>query len=222
MIGVYKCRNDVDLLLIRGLERVILNALIVNDKSRNLSQFSDLMAPHYDLLNRQQNVVKLVKVDLGGCIDFINISNILMKIDASTSGGLVYNLIKQFLNLPIYDIKENKFLLLEGIPPMGEITDVILHHFYQRVFDTTLERMFPGITYTRWGHEVYIVIKQSDSFTFNIKDLEILLYSIRLSEGAIISHMKRGDHGCLPTCNEEKAAFLYEDGDVEVWNYEDI
>jgi hypothetical protein len=222
MIGVYKCGSGEDLLLLRGLSRVILNSLIVYDTSRNLSRLTDLMAPHYDLLNRQRNVVQLVNVDLGDCMGYIRISDLLSKIDYFTSKGVLYDLIKRFLTIAIFDRKSNKLLNLGGIPPMGEITDVILHHFYGMVFDTALERAFPGITFTRWGHEVFILIKESDTFTFDIDDLKNILRHNGLLDGSDISYMNRGDMGCLPTSNEEKAVFLYEDGEVAVWNFEDI
>lgn len=222
MIGVYKCRTAEDLLLIRGLSKVILNSMIVSDTSRNLSRLSDLMTPHYDFLNRQHNVVKVINVDLIDCMNYLRVSDILLRVDFFASRGLIFELIKQFLNLSIYDNKIKELLHLGGIPPMGEITDVILHHFYGRVFDTALERAFPGITYTRWSHEVYIVIKETDSFTIEIEDMKILLHRIGLIDGSEISSMNRGDLGCLPTSNEEKAVILYEDGDVEVWNFEDM
>ena len=88
---------------------------------------------------------------------------------------------------------------------MGEITDVILHLFYQRVFDTALEARFPGITYTRWGHEVFIVIKESESFTFDSNEIDTLLDEINLLVGANLRYMNRGDLGCLPTSNDERA-----------------
>lgn len=222
MIGVYKCRTEKDLLLLWGLSKVILNTLIVYDTSRNLSKFSDLMHEHYDFLSRQRNVSQLVNIDLGGCMNYIKISDILMRIEFATSGGVVLNLIKQFLNIPIYDWKYNKFLQLGGIPPMGEITDVILHLFYQRVFDPALEARFPGITYTRWGHEVYIVIKENESITFYSNEIDTLLEEINLLVGSNIRYMNRGDLGCLPTSNEERAVVVYEDGEVAVWKFEDI
>lgn len=113
MISVYKCRFEHDLLLLMALSKVILNTMIVYDDARNLSKLSDLKAQHYDLLNGLQNVVKVYSIDLRSCMKHLSNSRILKHIDCSTSRGLVFNLVKQIIYLPIYDNMNHKFIQKE-------------------------------------------------------------------------------------------------------------
>jgi hypothetical protein len=83
-----------------------------------------------------------------------------------------------------------------------------------------IEKKYPGITYTRWGHEVIIAIKKNDSFTIEADTVISLLDEIDLDgEFEFLSYE---DYGCLPVCNGEKALILDEDACVSVWRYEDI
>lgn len=171
-------------------------------------------------MNRQQNVVQLIMIDLTPCMKQARNSRILKCFDNETSKGVVLNLVKQILYLSIYDMKSKKFIPFNLIPPIGEITNVILHLFYQKVFDKVIEEKYPGITYTRWGHEVIIAIKKNDSFTFEDETVISLLDEIDLDGD--LACLSSEDYGCLPACHGEKAILLHEDGCVSVWRYEDF
>lgn len=61
-----------------------------------------------------------------------------------------------------------------------------------------IEKKYPGITYTRWGHEVIIAIKKNDSFTIEADTVISLLDEIDLDgEFEFLSYE---DYGCLPVC----------------------
>lgn len=91
---------------------------------------------------------------------------------------IIYDLIKGFLDLQIYDQNNERFFKWQCVPPIGEITNVIYHVFYKHVFDRVIAKMYPGITYTRWGHQVFLAIKEGESFLLQDIDIRNLLERI--------------------------------------------
>ena len=83
------------------------------------------------------------------------------------------------------------------------------------------QEKYPGITYTRWGHEVIIAIKKNDSFTFEDETVISLLDEIDL-DGDLACLLSSEDYGCLPACHGEKAILLHKDGCASVWRYKDL
>ena len=223
MIGLYQCRQPIDLFLMTALSRVLIKTIAnayMAPITTNVSTLNDLKCNHYQFLNRQQNVEKVFRIDLTPCMKQVRKSRILKYYDNETCKGVFLNLVKQIIELSIYDNNCNKFIPYDLIPPVGEITNVILHIFYQRVVDKVLEAKYPGITYTRWGNELIIVIKKNDSFTFDDDTVISLLEEIDLDGDS--DCLSSEDYSCLPACNGEKAILLHEDGCVSVWRYEDL
>lgn len=68
---------------------------------------------------------------------------------------------------------------------------------------------------------MFIVIKESDSFEIKESDIINLLEELDIKEYDI-EWLYRGSNYILPACNEEKGVMLHEDGDLEVWKYEDL
>lgn len=89
---------------------------------------------------------------------YIPKSRILAKLDRFQKDGILFNLVKSMIFIHIYDSKTDKDIPFNEIPLIGEITKVIMHHIYHILFDLRLEDKYPGITYTRLGPEVFIVI----------------------------------------------------------------
>lgn len=220
-IHVYKCRHSTDSLLMLALSKVLLNTVIGHEAPPNLTKLRDLMASHYDFIDNQHRVAKLVKIDLSPCMKTTTKSRILACfMNDSRIKGLPFNLLKQVVDLPIYDIQKNQFIPFNGMTPIGEITNVIFHLFYKNVFDNRIEEKYPGITYTRCAHEVLIAIKEYDEFTFDEDSAYNLLDEIDL-DGDFDSICLNQYEG-LPTCNEEKVIYLLDDGRVDVWRAEDV
>lgn len=222
IIGVYNCRNPVDLLLLTALSRVIITTLFEYDDMPHLFKFKDLKAQHYAFLNRQQNVVKVVKLEFRECMGHILKSRIYHTLDIIPCQGILLKLIKQVIYLPVYHHKTDQILHLKGITPIGEITQVLMHYFLAYVLDMAIEKKFPGITYSRWGTEVFLVFKEGDSFSFNEEVIDLLLEEIDLKKQTSIGWLCKDSFYCLPACNDEKALIIHEDGDLSVWKYEDI
>lgn len=223
MIGVYQCREPTDLFLMTALSRVLIRiwgSQNIAPITTNVETLNDVKCIHYGFLNRQQNVDKLVLIDLSPCMNQARNSRLLKSFHTETSKGVVFNLLKQILFLPIYDLNAKKMIPINLIPPIGEITNVILHIFYQGMFDLVIEEKYPGITYTRWGHEVIIALKKNDSFTFDDDTVISLLDEINLD--GEFEFLSKEDYDCMPACNGEKAILLDEDGCVSVWRYEDL
>jgi len=223
MIGVYQCREPTDLFLMTALSKVLISRIGSTNLApitTNVQSLNDVKCMHYAFLNRQLNVKKLVLIDLSPCMNQALNSRILRSFDTVTCKGVVFHLLKQILFLSIYDAITKKIIPLNKIPPIGEITNVIFHLFYQCNFDTVIEKKYPGITYSRWGHEVIIALKKNDSFSIEDETVISLLDEIDLDgEFEFLSY---DDFGCLPVCNGEKAILLHEDGKVSVWRYEDL
>jgi len=216
LIGVYKCRNPMDLLVLKGLSNVMLTTVI--KAQPNIYKFRDLKAQHYAFLNRQENVVKVVSIDLSDSMNYIPTSRILTSQKFTNQYGVYFNLVKRVIDLPIYDFQNDGFIPSTGITPIGEITHVILHNFYQNTVDSLLESRYPGITYSRYGHELFIVFKQTDEFTIDDCDIDNILDVLNLYSVDI----KWSSDELLLADNNDKALMLYEDGGLEVWNSEDI
>jgi hypothetical protein len=221
MISIYKCSIPEDLLLLKAISKVLLSIIIVYEGLPNISRLNELQNKHYAFLNQQQNVDNLVKIDLTYSMYKIHKSRILKYLISFKNEGIIFNLLKQILFIPIYDRKTDKELQFYGIPLIGEITNVIMHHIYHIIFDIRLEEKYPGITYTRFGPEVFIVIKQSDSFKIKESDINNLLEELDIKDYNIET-IYRDESNMLPACNGEKAIMLDEYGDLEVWKYEDI
>jgi hypothetical protein len=134
MIGVYQCREPTDLFLMTALSRVLIRRFgsrNIAPITTNVQTLNDVKCMHYAFWNRQQNVEKLIMIDLTPCMKQVRISRIFKYFDNAMRKGVVFNLLKQILYLSIYDIKSNQIIPFNQIPPIGEITNVIFHLFYQ-------------------------------------------------------------------------------------------
>lgn len=213
LIGVYKCRHPMDQLVMMGLSKVILTTM-----KPDISKFKDLKPPHYAFLNRQENVVKVVSIDLSDCMNHIPTSRILSSLRFTIQNGVYYNLVKRIIDLQIYDIQNDRYISVKGITPIGEITHVILHNFYQNTFDSLLYFWYPGITYSRFGHELFIILKETDEFTIDDCEIDHMLDTLDLYDVDI----KWSHKELLQADNNDKALMVFEDGALEVWNFEDL
>lgn len=73
----------------------------------------------------------------------------------------------------------------------------------------------------RFGNELFILLKESDQFAIDEADIKGILDELGLHNVDIKCSLRESAY-LLPADNEEKALLLYEDGELEVWNYEDL
>lgn len=217
-IAMYQLNNEQDLLVMKGLSQVLLNTLIWDPP--NVNKLSDLKDHHYAFLNRQKRVLNIVKIDLSPCIKHIDKFRMLDCFQTLRDYPVIYDLIKVFMDLKIYDKDGNPFNT-QGIPPLGELTNVLFHIFYQYAFDMAIEERYPGISYTRWGHQVFIVLKEEHNFLISDNETNTFLLE-ELNLAGNIERINYASHSYLVGTEEDKIVFIDEDGDVEVCGIEDV
>lgn len=112
---------------------------------------------------------------------------------------VVYKLIESFLHLPIYDEYGNlyDYCNIDGIPPVGDISRVLLDIALREVFEVEFLTRYPLVSYTRLMKDVFLLIQDSEKDLFNEKAGYELLESLDLS-GEITS-IGRGDDP-IPSC----------------------
>lgn len=215
---VYKPSNSCDLLLLMALSRVLLSLM---DSPPYVILLNDYKYSHYDFLNRLQKVVRLYKLDLSLSYKNVNKSSILQNIRLlGCIDGVVLNLISDLFDQPVYNVCANTSFPCHGIPLLGEITNVIFHLFLTNVFDRKMVKSYPGLTYSRLGHEVFIATRANDEFIFDKNEAESLLSDINLY--GEIEFIEPDDNNYLLGSDEEKLIFLESDGSVSVWNSEEV
>lgn len=110
-----------------------------------------------------EKMERVYRLDLHNSMGVIPTSKILSKIryyvDEKTP---IYNLIESFLSLPICDYKEGYiFYPGKGIPPVGELTNVIFNEVLYEVFDHEFSIRFPQIVFTRYINLVCIFCRDN-------------------------------------------------------------
>jgi hypothetical protein len=151
-------------------------------------RYLDKLNYFYDRLHQMENVDRLYKLDLKISLNKIPLSLVLDKVKSLVGEGTVYKLISSIFDLPIIDEYGNNMSDLKKrscIPPMGEITRVLIDIVLMECFDREFVKRFPGIEFYRCLHEVYISIRKNDDVIFDEKALYALLEEAGLVEGRI-------------------------------------
>lgn len=216
-IHLFKPQNSTDLLLLMALSKVLLTLI---DSNPNVYKLEDNKSYHYNYLNRMRNVCRVYKIDLSQSIKCIDKFDVMDNIKFIGLNGVVLNLISDFVRLPICDAYVNKRIPSHGIPPIGEISNVIFDIFLISRFDREFIHRYPGVSYTRLGYEVFIATKSNDEFDeeeaeYFIEDVVRLHGDIDYIDNDENDYLVGGSY-------EEKVIFLEESGRVSVWNSEDV
>lgn len=167
-----------------------------------------------NILEQMGKVDRLYKLDLGESITKLPISLILEKVKPLVGDGSVYKLISSFLTLPIYDEYGNlrSDITCGGMPPLGEITMVLVDIVLKDIFDREFPKRFPGIAFSRFISEVFISTSENDEVLFDQKAGYALLEELSL-DGKILS-IGPGDEPLL--CYNKKLVYLDSDSKVNV------
>lgn len=164
-VTVFKQYDKVNLLLMKSLSQVLVKCFI-SDLPPYLNKYKDITEDHYVFLKQQKDWVQLLKIDFTPNIKRINKVRMLNTFYRCLDNiPVMYNLIKGFIGQRIIN-PDKVFYIFNtwGVPPIGEFTHVIYHLFYHHNFDRVIEKLYPGITYTRCGQQVFIVLKPEDRF----------------------------------------------------------
>ncbi|XAR51024.1 hypothetical protein NMG60_11005522 [Bertholletia excelsa] len=133
-------------------------------------------------------VKRLYRIDLTASLSTMERSLILDRVKPLVGDGSVYELISSFLDLPIIDDDGNvrSDISFGVIPPVGEITRVLFNIVLMDTFDREFPNKFPGITFYRFIHEVYISTREYDEVIFDEKAGYALLEELSMA-GKIVS-----------------------------------
>lgn len=153
-----------DVLVLMGLS-IMLYRLFTGREPKDGFRISN----HCDQFNKSLSIMHLEKMervyrlDLHNSMGVIPTSKILSKIryyvDEKTS---ISNLIEEFLSLPICDEKDGDiFYPGKGIPPVGELSNVIFNELLYEMFDHEFSIRFPQIVFTRYINLVCIFCREN-------------------------------------------------------------
>ena len=219
-IHLYKPQNSTDLLLLMALSKVLLTLIDSNPNIYNVYKLEENKSYHYNYLDRMRDVCRVYKIDLSQSIKCIDKFDVMDDIKFIGLNGVVLNLITDLVHLPICDAYVNKRIPCHGIPPIGEISNVIFDIFLISRFDREFIHRYPGVSYTRLGYEVFIATKSNDEF--DEEEAEHFIEDVVRLHGDI-DYIDNDENDYLVGGSyDEKVIFLEESGRVSVWNSEDV
>ncbi|XAR51037.1 hypothetical protein NMG60_11005540, partial [Bertholletia excelsa] len=186
MIYVVMPHKD-DVLVLMGLALMLFrlsHGCIPKDGYR----FENDVDSFYYSLQQIGKVKRLYRIDLTASLSTMERSLILDRVKPLVGDGSVYELISSFLDLPIIDDDGNvrSDISFGVIPPVGEITRVLFNIVLMDTFDREFPNKFPGITFYRFIHEVYISTREYDEVIFDEKVGYALLEELNMA-GKIVS-----------------------------------
>lgn len=210
MITVVMPADKEDVLVLMGLSLMLFrlsHGSLPKDDYRLESQDSSF----YESLQQMEKVDRVYKLNLKASLSLIPKSVILDKVKPFVGDGSVYKLISSLLYLPIisYDGDNISF---GGIPPVGEITRVLLNIVLKDIFDREFAKRFPGIAFSRFINEVFISTRGNDEVIFDDKAGYALLEELSLA--GKIESIGPGDDPLL--CYYNKILFVDSDSQVHV------
>lgn len=174
----------------------------------------------YDNLRQMGKADRLYKLDLKDSSRIIPKCFIKKMVKHLVGKGSIYKLIKSFLNLSIMDsegIDRRGEIIDHCVPPVGEISKVLLNMALNAIFDAQFSKRFPGKAFHRMLHEVYISTKGNDDVILNDKTGYALLNELGLA--GKIESIGPGDEPLV--CFYEKLIRVDSDGVVRVCDSRD-
>lgn len=211
-VCMIKPDNKEDALVLMALALTLFNRIRCNDSFvTDGYRMENRLDSFYDELIElgHGNVERLYKIDLIGSIDHIDKSYLLNKVSQIIGDGISYNLIKDFLYIPVLDERGNKLNIERTIPRVGEITRVLIDILYND-FEAEFTDRFPGIKCYRFINEVYVLLKENDNPVINIDDISSIL--AKLNFRGTINSIVCGDKPLV--CYDCKEMSIDNDGSI--------
>lgn len=119
----------------------------------------DSIAKYYSSIQNMGKADRLYRLELKEPLlhGFIDISDILKNVKPLVGDGSgCYNLISDFLNLPVIDDNGDHMNFGVDKPPSGELSRMLEDIVLRDIFDRELTKRFPGIVFSRFVTEVFI------------------------------------------------------------------
>lgn len=181
-LHVYSTSNPDHSLLLKALSNILIMKHVKDIKIPLYltNKMAHVRRHHYHFLNGLRNVESLILVSLkSGQFDK---SRMMLNLPDVCSGhGLIATICRDYIQLPVYDSMTQNYVICPSAPPLGDITNCLNHLIYQDLLDSTLADRFPGILYSRWLDELFIVNEMnSKKVKFDTEAIENLLNELNL------------------------------------------
>lgn len=202
-IHVFETTYPVNSLLLKAVANILILKHVrhVEIPQYMPNKIAHVRRHHYNFLKGLQNVESLIIVRFkSGQFDK---SRMIANLPDVCSGeGLIANICRDYINLPVYDSMAQNSLSCPSAPPLGNITSCLNHIIYQDFIDKRLEERFPGIIYSRWLDELVIVNEMnSNKPKIDTEAIDNLLNELNISGSSDDLHAA-DDCGRGSTSNE--------------------
>jgi len=188
--------TDTDVVLIAALEQVLLK----NTVNRECPCIDNLIYDFHSDINKYMNPVnRIYRLDIDFPPDIGLFLTRLSSINLQPDTRL-YQLITSFLNLSYIDEDGLCHESKNGAYTVGDISRIVQNLVFKEIFDDEFQKLFPGVSFTRFVSQVIIGTKDSDEVLFNEEAGYALLKSLGLT-GHIVS-IGQGDSP-IPICGNK-------------------
>jgi hypothetical protein len=205
----------VDVLLFKALANILMREFLWrrNNLPRRLTHYNEMVTYHERFWNGKRGVNRIICVDLSHSIHYVSTERLWGTLKCLHNMDVISHILNQFLSLPIYNADTNLQIPHSNcIPLIGELSDVLLHIFFQYQFDSEVLSRYEGVLYTRWDTNVLLASTCYDSYRLESYEIRDILRHVNLS--GFISVIERG--GDTEVNPEKSELFLSSDGDVSV------
>lgn len=206
----------IDVLLFKALANILMREFLVirNNLPSRLFYYNEMLDYHQRFWDGQSGVEKIVCVDLSHSIRYVSTERLWNTLKCLHNLGVISHILKEFLSLPIYNAATNLQIPHSNcIPLIEELSDVLLHLFFQHQFDREVLSRYEGVLYTRWDTNVLLASTRYDSYHLDRPQILDILRHVNLS--GFISVIERGGGG-MHVNPEKSQIFLSADGDVSI------
>lgn len=205
----------VDVLLFEALANILMKHFLWrrNNLPRRFTHYNEMVSYHEQFWNGKRGVNRIICVDLSHSIHYVSTKRLWGTLKCLHNMDVISHILKKLISLPIYNADTNLSIPHSNcIPLIGELSDVLLHIFFQYQFDSEVLSRYEGVLYTRWDTNVLLASTSYDSFRLESYEIWNILRDVNLS--GFISVIERG--GDTEVNPEKSELFLSSDGDVRV------
>jgi hypothetical protein len=208
--------RPVDALLFKALANILMREFLWrrNNLPHKLTHYNEMISYHEEFWDDKRDVNQIICVDLTHSIHYVSTERLWSTLECIHNMGVISHILKKFISLPIYNVDTKlKIPHSNCIPLIGELSDVLLHIFFQYQFDSEVLSRYENVLYTRWDTNVLIASTSSDSYRLGRCEICDILRDVNLS--GYISVIERG--GFTEVNPEKSELFLSSDGEVRVF-----
>lgn len=180
-IHSFEAGKSLDSLLLMAVTNILLKKHVIRRLMipQNLTKMDEIRDSHYQFLNGLKDVESLFVVNLNS--EQFNRADMIKNLhNVCHSNGIIGSIIKEYINLPVYDGISKTNISWPTIVPLGDITRCLIHILYQDLFDREVAAKFPELFYSRWGQSIVIVNHTHSKVKFGHDDVCKILKELNL------------------------------------------